>query len=359
MGRPLVTHVLWTLGRAGAERVVLDLTSRLPDCGYEVRVVAAGGGGEMAADFRAAGISLAICPETRERRQMLAFLRREFSDHRPQILHTHLGADIWAGYLAWRLKLRPWICTLHNDDRDDRWSVHQARGLMYRRANGLAAVSQVVKDYAIREFRVKPGRVEIIRNGIDFGRLRERGGAPFHDVPRFITVGRLSLQKDQATLLRGLALVKRPWQLEVCGTGPLKDELERLAGSLGIWPRVSFQGSVSDIPERLAQADVFCFPSRWEGQGLALLEAAGSGLPVIASDLPVFRETFDEQSLEFAPARTPEAWAEAVNYVLDDQRAALLRAARAQAIVRDQFSVQEMVKRYAELYRSYENPPRQ
>ena len=359
MERPLVTQVLWTLGRAGAERVVLDLAKRLPEHGYAVRVVAAGGGGEMLADFQAANVSVTVGPETKNRRETLAFLRQEFTDHRPQILHTHLGADLWAGYLARRHQIRPWLCTLHNDDRDDRWLVHRARGFMYRRADGLAAVSEVVKEYALKEFKVKDKQLTVIRNGIDVLALRERGGASFHDVPRLISVGRLVAQKDQETLLRGLALVKRPWQLTVCGVGPLKGELERLATSLGILPRVTFAGSVADVPARLAEADVFCFPSRWEGQGLALLEAAASGVPIIASDLPVFRETFDEQALEFAAPGSPEAWAEAMNYVLDDPRAALLRAAQAQAIVREQFSLAEMVRRYAEWYRAYENPARQ
>lgn len=353
MKRLHVTQVLWTLGRAGAERVVLDLSRELLRRNIDVRVVAAGGGGEMQPDFEKAGIALVIGPETRDRRATLRFLREEARAHRPDVWHTHLGGDIWGGWIARRERLHPWIITAHNDDRNDPWLLHQERRWAFRRADHVACVSDVVRAYVRSEFGVPAKRTSVIRSGTDFTRLMLRGSGSFHDVPRLLTVGRLSDQKDHATLLRALARIKRPWHLDVVGVGPNRESLGRLAESLGILPRVRFLGSAENVPYLLSQADLFLFPSRWEGQGLALLEAVASGVCAIASDLPVFRETFDERAITFAPAGQVSAWADAISSVLLDPTTALTRARHAQQIVQETFTLEQMTKSYLDLYRKW------
>ncbi len=350
MKYPLITHVLWTLGRAGAERMVLDLCTRLPEHGFEVAVLAPGGGGAMESDFRDRHIPLFIGPVTPKRRETFAFLERTMKTHPPAVWHTHLGGDIWGGILAVRHKLHPWIITAHNTDPDDRWALHQARGFAFRHADHVACVSQAVQTYAKEEFRLSDERSSIIRNGIDLQTCPPRGEHPFRDIPHIISIGRLCPQKDQATLLRALAGVKRPWKLTIIGEGPDDIMLQRLASTLGILPRVQFIGSVPRASEHLMHADLFCFPSRWEGQGIALLEAMASGVPVIASDLPVFRETFDEKSVCYAPSGDVDGWSKAILSVLARPMEAFQRTREAHRIVTERFRMDQMVERYVSLY---------
>ena len=68
------------------------------------------------------------------------------------------------------------------------------------------------------------------------------------------------------------------------GSGPLKDELEAQAKSLGLQTRVSFIGATSDPFTLLQAADLFVFPSRFEGFPNALVEAMACGLPAISFD---------------------------------------------------------------------------
>lgn len=347
----LITHVLWTLHRAGAERMVFLLASRLPALGFSVRVIAAGGGGEMARDFLEAGVPVAVGPETVRRQETICFVREQLRLARPSLLHTHLGGDLWAGYVAWRDRVRPWICTAHNEDRDDRPLMRLLRGLAYRHADRVICVSEAVQHFVQTTHHVPTSHLEVVRNGVDLSQIPERQGMTlFRDTPRLLTVGRLVPQKGHETLLRALEMVKRPWRLEVYGAGPLRQELERLAASLGILARVHFRGSDAQIAMRYAEADLFCFPSLWEGQGLALLEAAAARVPILTSDLPVFHETFDASSLAFAKAGSVESWAKAMSVILSDPLHAMQRAERAQTIVRSIFPVDHMVRAYAELY---------
>ena len=349
--KPLIVFALWNLGRAGAERVVLELAKGAQADGYRVKVLTACGGGAMESDFRQAQIEVVIGPETTDRLKTIQFFTQELTRERPDILHTHLGADVWAGFVARKKNIHPWIITSHNDDRDEPFLRHLLRGFAYRRADQVVSISEHVKAYTKKEFRVADVKSSVIYNGIDLSVIHARPATGFQDVPRLLHVGRLTAQKGQDILLRALAEVKRPWTLDLCGEGEDRLRLERLCESLGIAPRVHFLGSVQDVPQRLAQADVFCFPSQWEGQSLAILEAAASGLPILANDLPVFREMFSEQAVMYAQDNTVEAWTKALRLLLADPFNALKRSREAQAMVKKRFTKEVMIESYLELYR--------
>jgi glycosyltransferase involved in cell wall biosynthesis len=102
-----------------------------------------------------------------------------------------------------------------------------------------------------------------------------------------IGMGRLVPQKGFDLLLEAFSRVaaRHPeWSVKVLGDGPLKAQLEGQAESLGLKGRVTFAGSVSDPFPELSNADLFVFPSRFEGFGSALCEAMACGLPAISFD---------------------------------------------------------------------------
>jgi glycosyltransferase involved in cell wall biosynthesis len=349
MSKPRITHVLWTLHRAGAERVVFDLIDCLKDR-YEFRLIAAGGGGEMEQEFRDLGIEVILGPAGASKPALMKFFAQEFRDHRPDLLHTHLGGDVWAGLVAVYQRIHPWISTIHNEDRNDPWVRKQLRSFAAKHTDHIACVSHVVKAYVHTQFGAPLHRLSVIPNGIDLTPIQERSPRPFQDVPKLLTVGRLVEQKGQETLIRALAPIKRPWRLDICGEGPDRMRLERLVESLGLLPRITFLGVVPDVKRRLAQADLFCFPSRWEGQGVAPLEAAASGTPMLLSDLPVFREWFDESSVQFAAVDAVEAWTNVIRRTLEQPADAIRRAGEAKRLVLERGTREKMADAYATLY---------
>lgn len=102
-----------------------------------------------------------------------------------------------------------------------------------------------------------------------------------------ISVGRLSDQKDHATLIKAYAKVREQltgWSLKIYGEGPLKNKLEKLCLELGLKPSEILMGARKDIHNIYPTGAVFAFPSLFEGFGLTALEAMSFGLPVIAFD---------------------------------------------------------------------------
>ncbi len=345
-----ITQALWNLDRAGAERVVLDLLIECKQRGHDVRLLTGWGGGPHEADCIKAGIPYELGPLTKDRRETFRFFCGALTRTRPQIFHTHLGSDLWGGLAAQRLYLHPWIVTAHNDDQDEPMLRHAFRGFMYRRADHISCVSGTVKRYIRKEFNVAESCLSVIRNGINLSSLHPRGSQEFSDIPQLICIGRLTRQKGQDILLKALARIHRPWHLDLIGEGPDRVALERLAESLGIAPRVTFTGSVANVTERLMRADLVCVPSRWEGQSLALLEAAGSGVPVLAQDLPVFHESFDDSMLGYVSSPAPEVWTRAIEEAFHTSSLALLRAYQAELQVARLFSRSRMADEYLACY---------
>lgn len=349
-----VVQMVWTLGRGGAERMAFDVARSLPARGYRVTVVAAGGGGEMAMDFRAAGIPLVIAPEASRisRLRTVAFLREQLGHLKPDLLHTHLGADVWGGWARFREHLKtPWLITSHSFEPDVAPLQRFLRRWAYRHADQVVAVSSGVASAMRKLYGVEEGRMKTIRLGIDLSRFPPRADRGLGEPANVLVVGRLVPEKNQALLLRALQQVKYRWRLTLAGEGPEHSRLQALAQSLGLLPQVTFAGSVRDVSPLLQAADLVCIPSRHEGQSLALLEAAASHVPILASDLPAFHETFDKRALGYVASDDPGAWASAITSVFEGYDAALERAERASDIVQKSFSLDRMVDEYAELYR--------
>jgi len=163
------------------------------------------------------------------------------------------------------------------------------------------------------------------------------------------SVARLHPLKQLDAAIR--ILVDRPnWSLALAGQGADEARLRQLATELGVMDRVYFVGEIA--PERvgnfLASLDLFVFPSRAETFGLAAVEAAHAGVPVVANDLPVLREVLAYQgkpAAVFVDASDTALLAAAVCRVLGDPvlNDALRQAAKG---LRLRYSVDAMVDDY-------------
>jgi glycosyltransferase involved in cell wall biosynthesis len=139
-------------------------------------------------------------------------------------------------------------------------------------------------------------------------------------------VSRLHPDKNQAAAIRLLA--EEPlWHLALAGQGKSEAEYRALADSLGCRERLHFIGerSPAEIGDFLGALDIFVFPSKAETFGLAVVEAAEAGVPVVANDLPVLREVLaveDGPCAVFVDVNDTKAFLSAVRSIVADPGAA-------------------------------------
>jgi glycosyltransferase involved in cell wall biosynthesis len=175
------------------------------------------------------------------------------------------------------------------------------------------------------------------------------------DGPALITTGRLVPNKGQELLIRMLPRVLERWPrctLTIIGEGPARQSLERLAAELGVARQVKMLGLCDDVGERLAQADLFVYASWFEGFANAMAEAIAHGLPVVAVDLPVFREIAPPASGTLV-AREPQAFAEAVLRVLAALPGYRTAALREAGPFRERFSVTRYIEETEAVYEQF------
>lgn len=110
------------------------------------------------------------------------------------------------------------------------------------------------------------------------------------DERRLLCTARLSPEKGVDLLIEAMALVVRhrpEIAVDVLGAGSLEKDLRDQIYRLGLYNNVFLRGDVTDVTRYYGNASVYLQPSRFEGFGIAILEAMASGLPVIAFDCPV------------------------------------------------------------------------
>lgn len=101
-----------------------------------------------------------------------------------------------------------------------------------------------------------------------------------------LTVGELFPRKNQGVLIDAMKQLKDyPIYLVICGNGILEKELKQKSQNNGVANRVFFAGYRRDIPEIMKDCDLYLFPSKREGLGLAGIEAMASGLPIVSSNI--------------------------------------------------------------------------
>ncbi|MBK1725027.1 glycosyltransferase family 4 protein [Thiocystis violacea] len=166
--------------------------------------------------------------------------------------------------------------------------------------------------------------------------------------------GRLAEQKNVPALVGAMASTARGegWRMNICGTGPLEQDLRGMATQAGVAGDLHWYGYRDDLPGVMRLHDVLVLPSWYEGFPNVMLEAMAVGLPVVASDTPVHRGVVGDSgaALLFDP-RDHDQLARCLSRVQADAatRTAMTDAGRRLAST---YGVERLVSRYREYYAS-------
>ncbi|RLG01983.1 hypothetical protein DRN58_00535 [Thermococci archaeon] len=160
-----------------------------------------------------------------------------------------------------------------------------------RNVNCVVAVSPFVKKELISEFEVNKDKVKFIGNPVDFEEIRIKTLEPISPEWRkafvgktILNLGRLIPEKGQELLIKSFAKVRQllpDTNLVLIGDGEEKKKLQELVKNLDLENNVFFLGFQKNPYKFMKHASIFVLTSRYEGFGLALVEAMTCGLPVI------------------------------------------------------------------------------
>ncbi len=220
--------------------------------------------------------------------------------------------------------------------------------------------SQSIKEILTETYGVTQG-ISVLPTGIEVaqyqqaeaGDIRQQRGWAEDDVV-LISVGRLAKEKNFATLITAVAPVirkNRPVRLVILGEGEERAGLEALAAELGVAERVNLLGTIpfDEVPNYLKAADIFCFASITETQGLVTLEAMATGLPVVAVDATGTRDAVADGVEGLLTPNEAEALTAALTKMVEDET---MRQKMAETAVHkaNEFDIQKLAKRLVQVY---------
>lgn len=202
-----------------------------------------------------------------------------YSHRRPYIIYTAHGFHFYKGASAvnWMLYytveklLARWTDTIITINRED---YERARSKFKLKKNGFVAQIHGVGVDKER-FKPRPERKQTKREelGIPEGALH------------IVTSAEINNNKNQKVIIEAMeTLGREDIYYSICGKGPNYENLKELVERKNLWGQVRFLGFRTDMEEILQTADIFAFPSKREGLGMAAIEALSCGVPVVAAE---------------------------------------------------------------------------
>ena len=263
--------------------------------------------------------------------------RNLFEELRFDVVHCNQATNMLPLQYAKKYGVGRIVLHSHNDYLTSIGDKKAAVRFAYRKimeANAAKAdVLMACSEDAAKVFGRYSGKAQIINNAIDFdtfafnAEVRSRVRAELsvaENCSVFVHVGRMETnQKNQEFLLEVFAAYRQsnPNSLLVLvGAGRKLQQLKALADELGVADAVRFVGTTNRVQDYYSAADMFLFPSLYEGLGIVLVEAQASGLPCVASDRVPARARF-MGNVVFAPIDGGvKPWLDAIGKLLPDGR---------------------------------------
>jgi len=374
-----VLHIITTLGRGGAERQLVNLVCNSKADEFEHLVCYLNPPGDFAGELRDDGHTVTFLNVPSRWPWVFAPFRLvpALREYKPDIIQTWLLEADLAARLSTLSNPIPIINTLHLTTYEPetirqggwpRWKLAIFRQLdrWTARLTGplFVAVSETVRNSAIKHLHVPESDVRLIYNSINQDTLRSQPGDSVQlrtefGIPEdgfvFVNVGRMAPQKGQSYLLYAFQKVATQHPntfLAFVGDGPLHGELVSLANSLGIADRVKFLGRREDVGACLELGDAFVFPSLFEGLPLAPIEAMLKGLPCIGTRIGAMQEivTHRENGLLVAHGSVDELAAAMTEIYLDPELRQRL-ATSAKRLAFERFDSGMGLQAWEQLYR--------
>lgn len=285
-----VVQVMPEFGLAGAETMCENLTYELTKLGHKVTVVSMydyhsaitdrleKSGIDVRYLGKKPGLDIAIIPRIKK------ILKEVHAD----VVHTHRYCAQYAVPAAMLAGVKRRIHTVHNvAEKENGKLARKLNNFFFKHCHLIpVALSELIRDSIVKEYGINKDKISVIYNGIDLSKCLPKTDYSIYGNFKILHIGRFSEQKNHAGLLKAFKLFHdnhSDSELWLIGDGEKKAEIERYVTENNLDESVKFLGLQSNVYGYLHDADMFTLPSNYEGIPMTLIEAMGTGLPIVAT----------------------------------------------------------------------------
>ncbi|MCQ2507644.1 MAG: glycosyltransferase [Dorea sp.] len=295
----------------GAEIMCENLSVALHELGHEVIVVSLNDYPSPITDrLEEAGLAVHYLHKKKGPDPfVLNRLRKLIKDEQPDVIHSHINSVPYA-ILAGKFNKVPHIHTIHSIAKGD--NVKAVRKIIHwgirHKLLKPVALGDVTRDSIAEEYQMAKDTIPIIGNGINLSRCIPKDSYDFSASFHIVHIGRFEEVKNHQGIVNGFAAFRKEHpdsRLTLVGDGSLRSEVENQIQGLHLEDAITLTGEQKNVFGYLHEADVFLLASFYEGLPMTLIEAMGTGLPLIVTNRGGIKDTLKDQ--EDAILIDPEA----------------------------------------------------
>ena len=285
-----IVQVMPEFGLAGAETMCENLTYELIKLGHDVTVISMydyhsaiterleKSGIDVRYLGKKLGLDISMIPRIKK------ILKEVGAD----VVHTHRNCAQYAVPAAMLAGVKHRIHTVHNvAEKENGKLARKLNKFFFKHCHLIpVALSELIRDSIVQEYGINKDKIPVIYNGIDLSKCVPKTDYSVYGNFKILHIGRFSEQKNHVGLLRAFEIFHDKYsdsELWLIGDGEKKTEIENYVNENNLTSNVKFLGLQSEVHGFLHNADMFTLPSNYEGIPMTLIEAMGTGLPIVAT----------------------------------------------------------------------------
>lgn len=352
-----IVQVMPELGLAGAEIMCENLIYELVKLGHNVTVVSMydyhsaitqrleKAGVDIRYLDKKSGLDISMIPR----------IKKVLKEVHADVVHTHRYCAQYAIPAATLAGVKHRVHTVHNiAEKENGRLARMLNKFFFKHCHLVpAALSELIRDSIVEEYNIDKDKIPVIYNGIDLSKCQPKSSYDVDGNFKILHIGRFSDQKNHLGLVKAFNDFNSKYpdsELWLIGDGEKKPEIEKYVKDNNLTSKVKFLGLQSDVYSFLHDADIFTLPSNYEGIPMTLIEAMGTGLPIVATAVGGVPDMLNKENsllVQVDVKKISEAFEK--YYLSEDLRKFNGQTARSNA---NKFSSKTMAEEYCKIYRT-------
>lgn len=350
-----IAQIMPEFGLAGAETMCENLTYELVKAGHQVVVVSMYDYHSAITErLEAAGVEIRyLGKKPGLDPSMILKMYKVFRETGVQVVHTHRYCAQYAMPAAMLAGVKHRVHTLHSvAPKENKKPARKLSKFFYKHCHVIpVSLSELVQESVVEEYQLAPEAIPVIFNGIDLSKCLPKENYERNGNFKILHIGRFSEEKNHiglVTAFRKFHTNHPDSELWLIGDGKLRPDVEAYAREQGLEQAVKCLGLQSNVYGYMHEADVFALTSNYEGMPMTLIEAMGTGMPIVATRVGGIPDMLSDDSALLVPVDMDAVAAAFEKYYCDEQLRRKNGLAASQCAVR--FSSKAMAEDYLRIY---------
>jgi glycosyltransferase involved in cell wall biosynthesis len=351
-----VIQVIPNLYMGGAEIMCETLTLELVRNGVEVKIVSLYNyETPISQRLTQAGIEIVFLDKKRGMDlSIIKKLKKIFEQEKPDVVHSHLNAQKYTMIAAKQAAVPMRVHTVHSVADKELSKIDKILAKRFYKKQRVIpiALSELIQQTIVNVYGISPASAPIILNGINLTNCLPKYDYSIGDTIKLLHIGRFSEEKNHKGLIDAFKIFhsfKPNSVLELIGNGNTFEEIKKYVVDQDLEGAVSFLGMQTNVYQYINAADIFILPSLYEGIPMTLIEAMGTGIPIVATNVGGIPNMLSNNESALLTSVDSQEIADSLIRLSEDVR--LRKKIGQNALERSQeFSSREMARQYIKIY---------